>query len=126
VCHSDEIPFGMNFENMGPAFNVRKTKLDLSVDSARPKEGGIQGTWSIGSEHDLNISSWIKPIKLSNQLKHCPLYFIVAACTVVKARATNGIDFVKEDDASFLCPGHFKEFSNHSCSFPNVSELTWF
>ena len=51
------------------------------------------------------------------------LRFIVLMAHVEKAglqdlftHTSDGVDLVEEDDASFLCAGHFKEFSHHPSS----------
>merc|ERR1719515_354073 len=45
---------------------------------------------------------------------------IVTSSSVIKPGSANSVNFVKEDETSFLGSCHFKQFPDHSCSFSNI------
>jgi len=54
------------------------------------------------------------PVQLIDQLQHGALYLVVTAGTIVEASATDGINFVEEDQAGLLASRHLEQFSYHS------------
>ncbi|MCH1922742.1 hypothetical protein L9G15_25345, partial [Shewanella sp. A3A] len=78
------------------------------------------GIGPVGGHEDLDVSPGIKSIKLINNLKHSALDLIVTTNTIVKASTTDGIDFIKEDNASLLRSCHLEEFPNHAGPLTNI------
>jgi hypothetical protein len=105
---------------MGSAFDVGKTELYFSIDSAWTEEGRVKGTRSICSKHNFDVSTGVKPVELGDEFKHGSLNFIVSTCAVIEPGSTDGIDFIKKDDAGFLRASHFEQLPDHPCTFANV------
>lgn len=74
----------------------------------------------VGGHQDFNISTGVKSIQLINQFQHGSLHLIITTCTIIKSGSSNSINFIKKDDACFLCASHFKEFSNHTGSLTDI------
>jgi hypothetical protein len=78
------------------------------------------GSSPICGHDDLDVSPGVESIELIDEFQHRSLHFIVSSCSVVESGTTNRVDFIEEDNASFLRSGHFKQFSDHSGTFTNV------
>lgn len=72
------------------------------------------------SHKNFDVSSRVETVKLIDQFQHGPLDLIVTSSTIVKPCATNGIDFIEENDASLLAPRHLKQLSDHTCTFTDI------
>jgi hypothetical protein len=68
----------------------------------------------------LDVAPSIETVKLIHDFKHGALHLIVAALTVVKARATNAINFIKKDEASFLGSSQLEHFAHHTRALANI------
>ena len=94
--------------------------LQNMVDSGNWLGGNIGKFSPICSHEHFDIPSRVESIQLVDQLQHGPLHFIIATRTVVESCSADSVDFVKEDDTSFLAPGHFEEFADETSTFTDV------
>ena len=53
---------------------------------------------------DLDVSPWIEPVQLVDELQHRPLDFIVTASAVIEPSSAYSVDLVEEDQTRFLRP----------------------
>jgi hypothetical protein len=74
----------------------------------------------VGSHQDFDVSSRVETIQLVDELQHRPLHLVITASTVVKTSATNGINFIEEDDTCFLAARHLEEFPDHTRTLADV------
>ena len=54
---------------------------------------------------------------ISNMHVHVHVFCVhwtTCTCALYYQHTSNRINFIKKNDTSFLCPGHFKQFSHHS------------
>lgn len=91
-------------------WSVSKVDGDDNIDPSLP----------ICRHQYLDISSRVETIELVNQFQHRPLDFIIASCAVVESCASDSIDFIEEDDARLLAPGHLEQFTHHTGTFTDI------
>mmetsp|Transcript_36609 Transcript_36609/g.72947 ORF Transcript_36609/g.72947 Transcript_36609/m.72947 type:complete len:223 (+) Transcript_36609:1214-1882(+) len=94
----------MHVEDSKAALDVRKVDRHAAVEAARPGEGGIECVGAIGRGEHNNAGVAIKAVHLSEDLVKCLLTLVVAAAAhaataTARTCATDGIDFVDENDA---------------------------
>ncbi|TLD26927.1 hypothetical protein PspLS_04820 [Pyricularia sp. CBS 133598] len=116
----DRHALGVNPENVGTPLEVGQRELDLSVDTSRPHQGGVESGRPVGGKHNLDISTSIETIKLGNQFQHSALDFVVTTGTVVEPCPTNSVDFVEKDDACLFRPCHLEQLPNHTSALTHV------
>merc|ERR1719410_1689701 len=103
------------------ALEFRQVEFDLTIHTPWTHQSWIQSIWSVGRHQHLDITSWIKPIQLRDDLKHRTLDFIVRPSFLAgRTASTDRINFIKENNARFLRTRHGKQFTNHSRTFTNV------
>jgi hypothetical protein len=61
----------------------------------------VHGSVAVAIKAYLDVTAWVKAIKLSNNLQHSTLYFIITTTILTTTSATTyGINLIKKDDTS--------------------------
>jgi len=89
----------MDLENLDAALEIRQTELNFAIKTSRTGESWVKGVWAISGHENLDIPTGVETIKLVNDLEHSALYLGIS---VAKTSTTNGINFIKENDARLL------------------------
>jgi hypothetical protein len=110
----------MNLENVCASLQIRKTKLNLTIETTRSEKSRVEGIGSIGCHENLDVSSRVKTVELVDELKHRSLNLVVTSLTVIKTGTSHSVNFIKEDNACLLGSGHLEQLANHSGSFSNI------
>lgn len=71
---------------------IRKTKLNLSVQTPRPHEGRVQGVRAVGGHQNFDVSTRVKPVQLVDQFQHCPLDLIVPTGSIIEPGTWRGVE----------------------------------
>lgn len=98
------LPSCVDLEDLFATFEIWQAEFDFTIDSSGTEQRWVQRIRSVGSHDDpeaesapciderrrdlLDVTSVIESIQLHDQFQHGSLHFVVAACTVVKSRAT--------------------------------------
>lgn len=111
---------GVDSKDICSSIKIGQSEFNLSVKSSRSEEGRIESVRSVRRHENLDVSSRIESVKLVDNFEHCSLNFIVSSGSIVEARSSDGVDFVKENDGSLSLSGHLEELANHSRSFSDI------
>ncbi len=96
-----------------PAFHVRKRDVYLPIESARPRQGGIEHVDAVGGGADDHLIVGVEAVHFNEDGIEGLLAFIVSAAGEPAAAATaDGVDFIQEDDAGAVVLGLFEEVSH--------------
>jgi hypothetical protein len=68
----------------------------------------------------LDVAARVEAVQLVHDLEHGALHLVVAALPVIKARASDAVHFIEEDEACLLGPRHLEHLPHHACALPNV------
>ena len=115
VC-SETLVGGVHLQNGKALFIFRKRHHNLAIESARTQQGRIQDVWAVCCSKNHDAFCCFKTVHLSQHLVESLFTFIVTAAKSGATLATNGINFVNEDDglAHFACL--LKEVSYATCT----------
>lgn len=108
----------MDFEDVHPAFKVGEAELDLSVDSAGSHQGWVKSIGPVCCHKDFDVTSGLESVHLVHDLQHSSLDFIVRPS--IGSSTSDGIDFVEEDNTSFLGSGHLENLSDHPGTLSHI------
>ena len=110
----------MYFEDLGPAFKVRKRELNLPVNSARSAQGRVENIRPIRGHKDFYVPPSIESVHLVDDLEHGSLDLIVTASTVVMSDASDGVNLVEKYDASLFGSSQLENLPDHPGSLSHV------
>ncbi len=89
---------------------------DLAVETARTQKGRIENVGTVGRRDQDDAFIGLKAVHLDQQLVQRLLAFVVAAAETGAAMATDGVDFVDEDDAGRILLGLFEHVAHTACA----------
>lgn len=120
VDASNEIHFArVDLQDVKSSLFVGVGELYLSVDTAGAEQGIVQNIDSIGCHDDLDVCGRLETIKLVKKLEHSSLHFRITSGALYTL-ATDGIDFIHENDRRGVLPGHDEKLTDHPSSFTDV------
>ncbi|VTQ60153.1 Uncharacterised protein [Stenotrophomonas maltophilia] len=89
----------VDLQDVLAALHVRQADHDLAVETARAQQRRVQHVRTVGrGDHDHAFAAF-KPVHLDQQLVQGLLALVVTAAQAGATVATDGVDFVDEDDA---------------------------
>ena len=89
---------GMHFQDRLSAAHIGQVDVDLTVETARAKESGIEDIRAVGRRHDDNAFVGLETVHLHEQLVQGLFAFVVTSAEARASLAADGIDLVDEDD----------------------------
>ena len=102
----------MYLKNLFPPANIGQTHHYLTIESAWPKQGGVQYVRSVGrGDHNDTIIQF-KTIHLHEELVQGLLTLIVTTTQASAAMATHCVDLIDEDNAGRLLFGLLEHVAN--------------
>mmetsp|Transcript_24326 Transcript_24326/g.41316 ORF Transcript_24326/g.41316 Transcript_24326/m.41316 type:complete len:244 (+) Transcript_24326:463-1194(+) len=128
TCHQFESDISIaihalrvNSKNVPASLQIGQPEFDFSIQSSWTQQRWIQSVRSVGSHENLDITTRVKSIQLSHNLKHRSLNFVVGAILVCSSTcSTDRVDLIKEHNACPLRSCHGKQLSDHSRSLSNI------
>ena len=103
----------MDFEDFQPAFHIGQRDVNLPIESARPRQGGVEHVDAVGGGADDHLIVGVEAVHFDEDGVEGLLAFIVSAAGESAAAATaDGVDFIQEDDAGAVVLGLFEEIAH--------------
>ena len=102
----------MNLEDLLPAQDVRIGHNDLTVEAARPQQRRIQNVGTVGGGDQDDALIGLEPVHFHQQLIERLFALVIAAAKPGAAMASNGIDFIDENDAGRVLLALFEHIAD--------------
>ena len=104
---------GVDFEDFHAALDVGQRDVDLAVEPARAREGGIEHVDAVGGGDDDDLVVGLEAVHLDEDGVEGLLALVVPAGGEPAAAATaDGVDFIQEDDAGRVVLGLLEEVAD--------------
>ena len=115
------LALGMNTQDGNAVFQCRKGYHHLTVEAARPEQGGIERLGAVGRcEHD-DPRRRFEPVHLGQELVQRLLTLVVRNHGArTGAALADRVDLVDEDDGGGAVSGLFEKVPHASCTHPDV------
>src|SRR5208282_4815993 len=107
---------GVNAEDLLAATDVRTGDHDAAVKAAGAEQGGIEHVRTVGGGDEDDAFVGFEAIHLDQQLIEGLLAFIVSAAESGATMASDGVDFIDEDDAGSVLFALLKEVADAACA----------
>ena len=104
--------FRVNAENCLAPFEVGQIDVDLAVETPRAQQRRVEHVRAIGGGDDDYAFLRIKSVHFDEKRIQRLLAFVVPAAEPAPALATDGVDFVDEDDAGRIFSRLFKSIAH--------------
>ena len=104
--------FGMNLKDGKAATDIRFVEHNLAVKTSWPQQGRVKDIRAIGRGDNDNVGLPVKAIHLYKQLIERLFTLVIASGVAIVSLATNGVDFIDENNARRVLFGLFEEVSN--------------
>ena len=111
---------GVDVEDAPFGSLVGQRKLDLTVDSARSDEGGVERFDAVGGHDDLDVSLRVEAVELIEQFEHGSLDFPLASRVRLVSLGAYRVDLVDEDNRRRVLLRHPEQLSNQFGSVAKV------
>ncbi len=95
----DRLALGVDFQDGSAPFDVRTVEYHLPVETAGSQQGRVENVRAVRGRDDDDVGVGVEAVHLDQDLVERLLALVVAATETGAALASNGIDFVDEDDA---------------------------
>ena len=102
----------MNFQNGFATANIGQIDGDLTVETARTQERGIEHVGTVGGGDNDDAFLRVKAVHLHEQSVQRLLALVVAAAETMTARAAHGVNFINEDEAGRILAGLLKHVAH--------------
>jgi hypothetical protein len=111
---------GVDLENLHTANLVGQRDFNLSVQTTGTQQSRIEGVGSVCGHDDLCLSQVIETVELIEEFHQGSLNLSVGRGTFRESAATDGIDFIHEDDTGFVFSGVAEHFADETGGFTDV------
>ena len=89
----------MDGQDLFPTLDIRAGNNDLAVKAARTQQSRVEHIGAVGCGDDDDAFVGVEPVHFDQQLVQRLLALVIAAAKASAAVATDGVNFVDEDDA---------------------------
>mmetsp|Transcript_2427 Transcript_2427/g.9507 ORF Transcript_2427/g.9507 Transcript_2427/m.9507 type:complete len:280 (+) Transcript_2427:55-894(+) len=110
----------VNFQNLHATLLVRKRDFNLSVETTRAHQRRVQHIGSVRRHDHLDLAKNVETIELIQKFHECTLNLAIGRRAFGKALATDGVDFVHEDDARLVVPSVTEHLSDQSRGLADI------
>ena len=120
----------MDVEDGFTTFHVGGIENDLTIETACTEQGGIENVGTVGGSDDDDIGVGFKPVHFDEDLVEGLFTFVVRATHAGTTMATDGVDFVYEDDGGergvwLVRTSHVHERRQHRQTFQRSLNRRW-
>ena len=95
----------VHLEDLLAALDVRQADYDLAIETARAQQRRIQHVRTVGGGDDDHALASLETVHFDQQLVQRLLALVMTAAETGATMATDGVDFIDEDDARGLLLG---------------------
>ncbi len=110
---------GMHLKDRQTPLDVGSVNGDLTIETTRTHQRGVEHIWAVcGGEND-DAAVALEAIHLREELVQGLLALVVTTTDTGATLATNGINFVDEDQAGAVLLGALKQIAHATCTHTN-------
>jgi hypothetical protein len=109
----------MDLEDFKATFAIRPIDQNLTIEPPCPQKSRIENFRPVGGSEEYDADAGVKPVELCKQLVERLFLFVDTAECAWHATATQGVEFVDEDDAWCRPPSLLKEITHAGSPDPN-------
>ena len=102
----------VDFQDGAATDNVGQVQRYAAVEATGAEQGGVQNVGPVGGGDDDDVGVGFKAVHFNQDLVEGLLAFVVSTAQAGAAVATNGVDFVHEEDARGVALGLFKQVTD--------------
>jgi hypothetical protein len=103
---------------LNSALKLWKREFNLAIETTGSLQSRIKSVRTVSCHKNLDVSARFEAVELVDDLKHRALDFAVA---LTVSSSTDRIDFIEENDASFLCASQLEQLTYHTSAFTDVA-----
>ena len=117
VAHA--LPSRVNLEDCQTLFHFGEWNDDLAVEAAGTQQGGVENVGPVGGRHHDDSFGGLEAIHLGEHLVERLFALVVTTTESGTALATDGVDFVDEDDRAAHLRGLLEQVADAACTDAN-------
>src|SRR5579864_3201946 len=108
---------GMYAENFFTSTNIWKWNHNAAIKASWTQQRGIEHVWPVGGGDQDHPFIRFKAVHLDEQLVECLFTLVVSAAQACATMASNGINFIDEDNARSVLLALFKQVAYAACAY---------
>ncbi|GMT09450.1 hypothetical protein PFISCL1PPCAC_747, partial [Pristionchus fissidentatus] len=104
---------GVDLKDSSLGLLIGEGEFDLSVDTTRSDQGGVERFDAVSRHQDLDVSSRVESVELIEKLQHSTLNLAFSSRVRIVSLGSYGVNLIDEHDGGRMLLSHTEQLTHH-------------